>query len=180
MTTIATTDRELRGLLAFAHSNPTASNLHGIIVDGARLAATDGRVLAILGDPEPPWHDRSLIPYRAIAAACVDHDEWSEWSEYARVDGVLIRVGAKSYSIERGDIKITCDRTDVLGPDVGAVVHGPRADEDVQLIDARVFGKLEAIASEWRMERAGAVEPVRFRSKDGRWTAFAMPMKDAR
>lgn len=194
-TTIETTEVELRGLLSFAYDNPAAKNMHGVFVSEGRLAACSPFALAVRGDPTLPWVERRIIPYRAIEAACVRHgnshvvadvvaDNGCDWRvEEDLSDVVVIEVGAKSYKITRRsasvDLTISCAIPDSLCPDLGMVVHGLRGDALAEtLIDPRIFGRLEALrCTDWRMDVAGEGQPVRFTSRLGRWTVFAMPMR---
>ncbi len=186
-TTIETTEVELRGLMAFAHNEPASRHMHGVIVSEGRLAAVSPFALAVRGDPTLPWVERTIIPYRAIAAACVEHDAGSsgcDWdNEYDLSDDVTIDIDGESFALTRistsAIITITGAVHEVMCPDLGMVVHGLREDALPQtLISPRVFGKLEALGgNSWRMEVAGEGQPVRFTSSDARWTVFAMPMR---
>lgn len=187
-TTIETTEVELRGLLAFAHEAPSSRHMHGVIVSEGRLAAVSPFALAVRGDPTLPWVERTIIPYRAIAAACVEHDAGGssgcDWeSEYDLSDHVTIDIDGESFAITRisksATITITGAVHDVKCPDLGIVVHGLREDALPEtLIGPRVFGKLESLGgNSWRMEVAGEGQPVRFTSSDARWTVFSMPMR---
>lgn len=184
-TTIETTEAELRGLLAFAHNEPASRHMHGVIVSEGRLAAVSPFALAVRGDPTLPWVERTIIPYRAIAAACVEHAPNGEcdWETYDLSDKVTIEVDGASFAITRhskaATIKITGAVHDEKCPDLGMVVNGPRDDAAPRLlIGPRVFGQLETLGvRQWNMDVAGEGQPVRFSSPDARWTVFVMPMR---